>query len=1348
MRFPTLSRAGISLTLGLLAFLFGIVHLPATPKAYSAQGTTQTHPPQPSPQPSGPSFLPKLSILLLIDVTGSMGENNKLEQAKQAAISAIWNSAPPIGTAGAPPLSGINPAGAIPHTPPLPPLVVQKFEKYRKTLEDLQTALGPDIRQWLTKTESKEMGVILEKCRRLMQGLAFEQQSELMKRLSPLVEKMHDSIAARINQELGGGLKYILPGKTPTHPEFGGPFSLKPSDHAAIYMGAKADEATKLHEELAKTYGEDFLKTTKTCLESSRYLLDKPAAGQYQEAFHRFSGPTSNLDWMRTPSGSKWIQDYVDQAGKVMDLDTLTDANNIQNSMRKLSSFTDDELKSLGVQIDRRSLKDLGCTLGAQSDFERQLALGRLRSGLSKGLTSATAEDTAMLMSKYGPRFQEILENSGVDLTQTAFKNYVTRLQAVGQKAGSGQSLTRADLDAIKKFDDFTGFVRKSSLGYQETQYAQAVKAAQDAEAAGDAARAARLGARAREILDDTQAALHNFQQLQGEKFVKDALEQIKAGNPELADNLAKRLESNPWVVNEGTLEDAVNKQLAAEGGLAAGPAAGGAHSKVVISDSQSLRDYAKANPGHAFAKFAQYGCYGWMAYDILSLIREGKDDEALKTAGTYAGMEGSNFVAEYMLAGSYGAGAGGWVTVSALGGFMLGNAASHWVQSTQVDEMTLQMLSSYSKDGKRYYDDGGMLKALGATGQTDEEIMAQFKPGLYGGSTLSVDANGSVTIKKLTGERWNEHGNEMPIYETTTLNKNQIIAHQRLMEMFQTVRGKYLEAIDRGEIPPDDGRMIDQFPYEDRFATFPGSQFTVPNKDGLISLHEYTFYRKLFDETWQQWSLDKNPYWGDSSVWGNSMENAFKAKWSMFRLMIDALSSGKKRDLEFQQKLEDETPENLQALGDLIGKGFVFSLNGKRLTADEVGKMIEDKLKSRSDILKGVETGTGSAELPPDLAKALKEIGLDELLPDLAAGQIEFGMMPYSGGCGDHFSLFPFTQEADSVKAAIIGLSSGGATPMTPALYQARYAVCRYGRGQAGAIILLCDGQNDCSESPVKAAGEIFKRVFKAPASLTTQGPGRPQGFSLFPALFGGQDAPPQAAGDQGQPAGRSAMPRFISINMNEPLPSGRRNVPISISTVGFQVTADQQKVLDDIAREGGGISGRAENVAQLTRAFSAAIQQAAQNTGLGENGAFVPPSTESNGLLVAAVILGLAVLALLVAVIIARNRRTAGAGAAKVTARLDVVYADGGTKTFIVTEAKTTIGRAMDNSLVLNDPEVSGYHAEILASAQGLLLRDLKSTNGTFVRGQRIAEQRLFLGDEITLGKTRLTFGIQKPR
>jgi hypothetical protein len=135
--------------------------------------------------------------------------------------------------------------------------------------------------------------------------------------------------------------------------------------------------------------------------------------------------------------------------------------------------------------------------------------------------------------------------------------------------------------------------------------------------------------------------------------------------------------------------------------------------------------------------------------------------------------------------------------------------------------------------------------------------------------------------------------------------------------------------------------------------------------------------------------------------------------------------------------------------------------------------------------------------------------------------------------------------------------------------------------------------------------------------------------------------------------------------------------------------------------------------------------------------------PSTRSSGALVTALIIGLAVLVLIAAVIFVRRRHSAAGDALKARAKLDVLTPDMGRTTFAVTTAITTIGRAMDNSLVLNDTEVSGYHAELLTSAQGFILRDLKSTNGTFVNGRRITKQRLFPGDEITIGKTRITVG-----
>jgi hypothetical protein len=74
-------------------------------------------------------------------------------------------------------------------------------------------------------------------------------------------------------------------------------------------------------------------------------------------------------------------------------------------------------------------------------------------------------------------------------------------------------------------------------------------------------------------------------------------------------------------------------------------------------------------------------------------------------------------------------------------------------------------------------------------------------------------------------------------------------------------------------------------------------------------------------------------------------------------------------------------------------------------------------------------------------------------------------------------------------------------------------------------------------------------------------------------------------------------------------------------------------------------------------------------------------------------------------------------------------------------------TIGRAPDNLLVLQDQQASSHHAEIRPNAQGYLLVDINSRNGTFVNEQRLLPQTprlLFSGDVIRIGETRLTYAI----
>ncbi len=68
-------------------------------------------------------------------------------------------------------------------------------------------------------------------------------------------------------------------------------------------------------------------------------------------------------------------------------------------------------------------------------------------------------------------------------------------------------------------------------------------------------------------------------------------------------------------------------------------------------------------------------------------------------------------------------------------------------------------------------------------------------------------------------------------------------------------------------------------------------------------------------------------------------------------------------------------------------------------------------------------------------------------------------------------------------------------------------------------------------------------------------------------------------------------------------------------------------------------------------------------------------------------------------------------------------------------------TIGRASDNSLVLNDPVVSGHHARLLPLGQGRYrVEDLRSTNGTFVDGARVTSEEVELGAVVSVGKVFL--------
>ncbi len=71
-------------------------------------------------------------------------------------------------------------------------------------------------------------------------------------------------------------------------------------------------------------------------------------------------------------------------------------------------------------------------------------------------------------------------------------------------------------------------------------------------------------------------------------------------------------------------------------------------------------------------------------------------------------------------------------------------------------------------------------------------------------------------------------------------------------------------------------------------------------------------------------------------------------------------------------------------------------------------------------------------------------------------------------------------------------------------------------------------------------------------------------------------------------------------------------------------------------------------------------------------------------------------------------------------------------------LTAPRFTVGRDVKNALSLRQPGVSRYHAEIIRLGKDFLLRDLGSTNGSYVNGTRTSEQLLNDGDVLRFGRS----------
>lgn len=412
---------------------------------------------------------------------------------------------------------------------------------------------------------------------------------------------------------------------------------------------------------------------------------------------------------------------------------------------------------------------------------------------------------------------------------------------------------------------------------------------------------------------------------------------------------------------------------------------------------------------------------------------------------------------------------------------------------------------------------------------------------------------------------------------------------------------------------------------------------------------------------------------------------------------------------------------------------------------------------------------GSGNTQTKLDVAKQAALNALNQLPQGAEAAVISLG----ASGCDVKLEI-GFTRDLQALAARVQALKGSGSTPIAQALYYARDYILREGRGGRVSVVLLSDGMESCGGNPVKAAKDVRSMSI---SQTITQRPFQPSFFSgMAYAAASGQDLSGQAVyatttADDGLSPNPAPCPVTIEdllggiqeppeipsmlddsmLQPPDPVPGPSESPAgpvqpaqpdgglqdVTIHTIGFGLgpNSQAQDVLNQIAVVGGGQSHSASNLITLQQALTSAIKSTPSGGG-GGGGLIMPQDRMNWALVLFFVLLGGCVI-LLVAILAVRRR---GVAAVHIFGRIDIFYSDGGQKSFNISDIRTTIGRASDNDLVINDPDVSGYHAVILISGNNLFLQDKDSTNGTELNGSRITQAPLNPGDEIKIGRTRL--------
>jgi pSer/pThr/pTyr-binding forkhead associated (FHA) protein len=76
-----------------------------------------------------------------------------------------------------------------------------------------------------------------------------------------------------------------------------------------------------------------------------------------------------------------------------------------------------------------------------------------------------------------------------------------------------------------------------------------------------------------------------------------------------------------------------------------------------------------------------------------------------------------------------------------------------------------------------------------------------------------------------------------------------------------------------------------------------------------------------------------------------------------------------------------------------------------------------------------------------------------------------------------------------------------------------------------------------------------------------------------------------------------------------------------------------------------------------------------------------------------------------------------------------------------------KTTIGRVEDNTFQIAEASVSSHHCEVLLRGSDVVIRDLNSTNGTYINGEKVSESVIKPNQILRLGQIEMRLETDSP-